>query len=104
MFLRDHEEHQISRSQFRNLTAENAAEQLKNTLKGIVEEIQKPPDVDWPSKSTLRRNPEAPDVGWSSKSTLRRNPEAPDVGWPKANLPLEEIQKPPTSIGRQTYP
>lgn len=31
------------RSQFRNLTAENVAEQIKNTLKGFVEEIQKPP-------------------------------------------------------------
>lgn len=31
------------RSQFRNLTAENAAERIKNTLKGFVEEIQKPP-------------------------------------------------------------
>lgn len=57
------------RSQFRNLTAENVAEQIKNTLKGFVEEIQKPPT---------------------------------SVG--AANLPLEEIQKPPTAVGQVNLP
>lgn len=57
------------RSQFRNLTAENVAEQIKNNLKGFVEEIQKPPT---------------------------------SVG--AANLPLEEIQKPPTAVGQVNLP
>ena len=74
------------RSQFRNLTAENAAEQIKNTLKGFVEEIQKPPTSIGAANLPLEE--------------IQKPPTS--VG--AANLPLEEIQKPPTAVGQVNLP
>lgn len=74
------------RSQFRNLTAENAAEQIKNTLKGFVEEIQKPPTSIGAANLPLEE--------------IQKPPTS--VG--TANLPLEEIQKPPTAVGQVNLP
>lgn len=68
------------RSQFRNLTAENAAEQIKNTLKGFVEEIQKPPTSVGAANLSLEE--------------IQKPPTA--VG--QVNLPFGEAQKPQTAI------
>ncbi|NMP57428.1 hypothetical protein [Enterococcus mundtii] len=68
------------RSQFRNLTAEKAAEQIKNTLKGFVEEIQKPPTSVGAANLSLEE--------------IQKPPTA--VG--QVNLPFGEAQKPQTAI------
>ena len=91
------------RSQFRNLTAENAAEQLKNTLKGIVEEIQKPPTSIGPANLPLEEIQKPPTSVGAANLPLEEVQKPPTSVGP-ANLPLEEIQKPPTSIGAANLP
>ena len=91
------------RSQFRNLTAENAAEQLKNTLKGIVEEIQKPPTSIGPANLPLEEIQKPPTSVGAANLPLEEIQKPPTSVGP-ANLPLEEIQKPPTSIGAANLP
>lgn len=86
------------RSQFRNLTAENAAEQIKNTLKGFVEEIQKPPTSIGAANLPLEEIQKPPTSIGAANLPLEEIQKPPTaVG--AANLPLEEIQKPQTAIG-----
>ena len=91
------------RSQFRNLTAENAAEQIKNTLKGFVEEIQNPPTSIGAANLPLEEIQKPPTSVGPANLPLEEIQKPPtSVG--AANLPLEEIQKPPTSIGPANLP
>ncbi|PTO36005.1 hypothetical protein [Enterococcus mundtii] len=91
------------RSQFRNLTAENAAEQIKNTLKGFVEEIQKPPTSIGAANLPLEEIQKPPTTVGAANLPLEEIQKPPTSIGP-ANLPLEEIQKPPTSIGAANLP